>query len=108
RLRDHGHGIDDLRVARHGVKMHAGAAYQIARIREMPGRHALADEREYEKHHARTHDDEAQIGVDQKDHQYEQGAEWRIENGEQSARGNKAAELLKVTQYVVVLAVAAQ
>ena len=65
RFRDHAHGVDDLGVARHGVRLQVGAGAEGVGAAERDGRDLLVEIGEDEENEARPGDNPAEVGMDE-------------------------------------------
>ena len=95
-LRNHAHRVDDLRVARHGLRLQVRAGREDVRASEGFRRCPLIDEGYDQQHQAGSRDDEPQIGMNQEDREKIDGADRRIEQHQQHGSGHEIADELQV------------
>ena len=95
-FRDHAHGVDDLGIARHRLRLQIGAGRERAGARERHGRELLVEIGDENQHERGDGDDVAEMRVDQIDRQQIDRRRRRIEHGEDHRTGQEAADLLEI------------
>jgi hypothetical protein len=108
RLGDHGERVDDLRIARHRIKMEVGLDLGLVGLREWGRGRALVEQGEDEQQDRRDHDDEAEMRMDQEDRQNEDRCDRRVEERDQRARHEERPDLLEVAERLVLAPVSVQ
>ena len=82
--------------------MHVRLGLREIRLGKWLGGDALIDQRHDQKQQGGDDDDHAQMRMDQEDHEDEQRGKGHVEEGNQRARDKKAAQLLQVSQGLIL------